>query len=239
MRDTRIAELEAANALLTARLADLEEQVGRTPRNSSMPPSQEGFSKPPAPNRAERRATKRRPGKQPGAEGKHLAQVDDPDEVIPHVPGVCLDCGGDLATAEVVDVERRQVFELLPIRLFVIEHRMERRPPPPPLYRSPASATATRRRPTISWNVSTPTGPRCCASPVTSAPAGTTTLALQLQYSLRVLLLGQHDGDPSSSVAWRFRDWRGHHRQWWIPVEERYRLRSAARILLIADRDFS
>ncbi len=127
MRDTRIAELEAANALLTARLADLEEQVGRTPRNSSMPPSQEGFSKPPAPNRAERRATKRRPGKQPGAEGKHLAQVDDPDEVIPHVPGVCSDCGGDLATAEVVDVERRQVFELPPIRLFVIEHRMERR----------------------------------------------------------------------------------------------------------------
>ena len=33
--------------------------------------------------------------------------------------------------------------------------------------------------------------------------------------------------------------WRGCHRQWWMPVEERYRVRSAARILLIADRDFS
>jgi transposase len=92
-----------------------------------MPPSQEGFSKPPVPSRAERRATKRRPGKQPGAEGKHLAQVDDPDEVIPHVPGVCSGCGADLAAAEVVDVERRQVFELPPMRPHVTEHRMERR----------------------------------------------------------------------------------------------------------------
>jgi hypothetical protein len=42
-----------------------------------MPPSKEGLEKPSAPNRAERRAAKRRPGKQPGAEGKHLAQVED------------------------------------------------------------------------------------------------------------------------------------------------------------------
>jgi hypothetical protein len=64
-------------------------------------------------------------------------------------------------------------------------------------------------------------------------------LALQLQHSLHVLLLGQHDGGPFSSGVWHFRDWRGRHRQWWMPVEERYRVRSAARILLIADRDFS
>ena len=33
---------------------NLEQRLGRNPRNSSMPPSAEGFSKPPAPNRARR-----------------------------------------------------------------------------------------------------------------------------------------------------------------------------------------
>ncbi len=123
----RIAELEEVNRSLLARIADLEERLGRNPRNSSMPPSAEGFSKPPVPNRAERRAAKRRPGRQPGTEGKHLAQVEVPDEIEHHAPSVCTACGGDLSDAEVVGVECRQVFDLLPLQAFVTEHRMERR----------------------------------------------------------------------------------------------------------------
>jgi transposase len=126
-QESRITELEELNRSLVARIADLEERLGRNPRNSSMPPSAEGFSKPPAPNRAERRAANRRPGKQPGADGKHLAQVEDPDETRTHSPPVCADCGADLAGAVLVDIERRQVFELPPMRPFVTEHRMERR----------------------------------------------------------------------------------------------------------------
>ncbi|MGH8997367.1 MAG: IS66 family transposase [Acidimicrobiales bacterium] len=126
-QQTRIAELEELNRSLLARISDLEERVGRNPRNSSMPPSAEGFTKPAVPNRAERRAAQRRPGKQPGTEGKHLAQVEDPDEVLVHSPSTCTDCGGDLSDAEFVDVERRQVFELPPMRPFVTEHQMERR----------------------------------------------------------------------------------------------------------------
>jgi transposase len=126
-QQTLIAELEVRNRSLMARISDLEERVGRNPRNSSMPPSAEGFTKPAVPNRAERRAAQRRPGKQPGTEGKHLAQVEDPDEVRVHSPSTCTDCGGDLSDAELVDVERRQVFELPPVRPFVTEHRMERR----------------------------------------------------------------------------------------------------------------
>ena len=100
----RIAELEA-------RIVELERRVGRNPRNSSMPPSAEGLSKPPA-NRAERRKAKRRPGKQSGDEGHHLAQVPDPDEVVTHRPRRCPSCEGDLSEAEIVSVERRQVFEV-------------------------------------------------------------------------------------------------------------------------------
>ncbi len=117
---TEIAELRS-------RLADLEQRLGKNPRNSSMPPSAEGLSKPPTPNRAERRAAKRRPGKQPGTEGKHLAQVPEPDEVLTHTPAVCTDCGADLSDADVVSVERRQVFELPAVKAHVTEHRMERR----------------------------------------------------------------------------------------------------------------
>ena len=113
-------------AALQARIADLEERLGRNPRNSSMPPSAEGFTKPPAQSRAERRAAARKQGKQPGAPGKHLAQVADPDRVISHVPVSCPSCGSGLDDAEVIDTEVRQVFELPEIRLVVTEHRAER-----------------------------------------------------------------------------------------------------------------
>jgi hypothetical protein len=58
----RAVELEASNAAFAARLTDIEERIGRTPRNSSMPPSKEGLSKPPARKRAERPAEQRRQG---------------------------------------------------------------------------------------------------------------------------------------------------------------------------------
>jgi len=112
----RLAELEA-------KIVELERRVGRNPRNSSMPPSAEGLSKPPA-NRAERRQAKRRPGKQPGDEGHHLAQVGDPDEVVTHRPRRCPSCEGDLSQAEIVSVERRQVFEVPRTRAHVTEHQL-------------------------------------------------------------------------------------------------------------------
>jgi len=130
-REEEIARLRAENAALhervrelESRLADLEERVRRTPRNSSMPPSAEGFSKPPVPNRAQRRAEKRRQGKQPGDEGRHLAQVQDPTEVFVHEPVTCPNCGADLRAAEILGHEVRQVFEF-EVQRHVTEHRME------------------------------------------------------------------------------------------------------------------
>jgi transposase len=91
-----------------------------------MPPSGEGLSKPTFPNRAQRRATTRKPdSKLPGSEGKHLAQVQDPDEVVTHSPTACRNCREDLANAQLADTERRQVFELPPMRAFCPS--MERR----------------------------------------------------------------------------------------------------------------
>ncbi len=44
-------------------------------------------------------------GKQPGAPGKHLAQVSEPDKVVNHAPPSCTSCESDLDDAEVVDTE--------------------------------------------------------------------------------------------------------------------------------------
>ena len=78
------AELRSEVMALRASIAELEARLNQNPRNSSMPPSSEGLAKPPA-NRAERRSLKRRQGKQPGSESRHLAQVIYPDEVVTHV----------------------------------------------------------------------------------------------------------------------------------------------------------
>jgi transposase len=111
---------------LQARVAELERQLGKHSRNSSKPPSSEGLGKPPAPS-PQRRAGQRKPGKQPGAPGAHLAWVDEPDEVVVHRPVVCNGCGGDLTLAPVIGVESRQVFDVPEVRLGVCEHRAERR----------------------------------------------------------------------------------------------------------------
>jgi transposase len=76
--------------------------------------------------RADERTEHRRPGKQPGAPGAHLAQVATPDEVAWHVPDRCGGCGAELTDASVVGVEARQVFDLPPLGLRVTEHRAER-----------------------------------------------------------------------------------------------------------------
>jgi hypothetical protein len=65
-----IARLSAKVVELTGRLADLEQRIGRNPRNSSMPPSKEGLGKPNRLARSERKAAGRRQGKQPGAPGQ-------------------------------------------------------------------------------------------------------------------------------------------------------------------------
>jgi hypothetical protein len=123
-----VSELEAVNAGLQARVTELERRLGRDSSNSSKPPSSDGLGKP---ARAERRDAEqtegRRPGKQPGAHGAHLAQVAIPDEVAWHAPDRCGGCGATLAAAVVVGVEARQVFDLPPLRLLATEHRAEGR----------------------------------------------------------------------------------------------------------------
>lgn len=121
-----IVELRAEVAGLKAKVTDLERRLAQNSRNSSRPPSSDGLAKPPAP-KSLRRPSGRKPGGQPGHEGRHLQQVQRPDEVLRYVPTCCDDCGGDLSGSEPVGEEVRQVFDLPPVRLAVCEHRAQRR----------------------------------------------------------------------------------------------------------------
>ena len=137
--ERRVGELEAENAelralvvaqaalieKLTVEIAELRARLDMNSRNSSKPPSGDGYAKP-APKSRRRRSGKA-PGKQPGDPGRHLAQRADPDATATHSPGTCGSCGKDLCDAEVTGTTRRQVFDLPPVALFCTEHRAERR----------------------------------------------------------------------------------------------------------------
>jgi transposase len=108
---------------LEAEVAELKRQLGQNSRNSSRPPSSDSPFTKPAP-KSLRRKSGRKPGGQPGHPGSTLALVEDPNERKRHEPGACSGCGAGLADAPEVGVERRQVFDLPPISVRVVEHQL-------------------------------------------------------------------------------------------------------------------
>jgi zinc-finger binding domain of transposase IS66 len=71
----------------------------------------------------------RKPGGQPGREGRTLRQVSTPNEVVVHEPGACAGCGGTLSAEDApAGIIRRQVFDIPQITVRVVEHRLLSRP---------------------------------------------------------------------------------------------------------------
>ncbi len=99
-RDAEVAELRAQVAALEQRLARVERLVSRNSGNSSFPPSMDDQPGRPPPQKPGRQAGRRKPGKQPGAPGHHLAWREDPDETVPHFPAGACECGAALADGE-------------------------------------------------------------------------------------------------------------------------------------------
>ncbi len=119
----RIAELEAQVQALQAHIQILEGRLAKDSRSSGKPPSSDGLKKPPR-VQSERGGSGRRPGGQKGHRGQSLEQSAEPDRIIYHRPEVCLGCGQARdEAAPVVARRRRQVFEVPPLALEVIEHQ--------------------------------------------------------------------------------------------------------------------
>lgn len=111
----RLADVEA-------RLEKLENQQKKNSRNSSKPPSGDGFGKR---TKSLRKKSERPSGGQKGHPGSTLEWREQVDEVVTHTVNECSECGTSLLSVSAIDYERRQVHELPPLRLQVIEHQVE------------------------------------------------------------------------------------------------------------------
>ena len=106
------------------RISDLEGQIAKNSRNSSKPPSSDGYKKP-AP-KSLRKKTTRKTGGQPGHKGSTLKAVDKPDHIKRHHVEACACCGKSLCNEIPSAIAKRQVFDLPPLRLEVTEKREEK-----------------------------------------------------------------------------------------------------------------
>ena len=75
---------------LNRTIAELQEQLNKNSRNSSMPPSSDGYKKP-AP-KSLRKPSGKKVGGQKGHKGQTLKITAEPDTVLPHMPSACSGC---------------------------------------------------------------------------------------------------------------------------------------------------
>jgi len=81
-------ELIALILQLCARVSELEAQLAKNSRNSSKPPSSDGYEKPKP--KSQRKKSGRRSGGQPGHAGSTLKLVERPDQtVVCRVEALC------------------------------------------------------------------------------------------------------------------------------------------------------
>jgi transposase len=126
----RIGELEARLAERDVVIAELRARLDQNSRNSSKPPSSDGYGKPPAEKRKRslRRRSGRKPGGQRGHKGHHLERREDPDRVVLHSVEVCECCGRDVSGAPIEQSQSRQVFDLPEMpALECVEHWIQKR----------------------------------------------------------------------------------------------------------------
>ncbi len=119
-QDRLITQLTERIVQLEARIAELEARLTRTSRNSSQPPSMDGFRRVQSP----RKKGERSPGGQSGHKGQTLEMVENPDEIELHSVQECQGCGASLVDENPVKIERRQVHDA-EFRIQVTEHRAE------------------------------------------------------------------------------------------------------------------
>ena len=113
--------VERINAL-EARIEVLENQKSKDSKNSSKPPSGDGFAKR---TKSLRTKSGRQSGGQKDHPGSTLEWCEEVDEVFIHPVVDCKSCGASLETVEVLNLRCSQVHELPPIKLVVHEHQAE------------------------------------------------------------------------------------------------------------------
>jgi transposase len=159
------AELAEANRELVAERdelgqlnQELNRRVGLDSTNSSKPPSSDGLRRKRrtahSPERERRKVPGRKPGKQRGAPGHHLAMTSRPDRVVELLPALCEKCSGSpVEHAGEAGMERRQVMD-----------------PPPPSGLETTEYRAIRLRCAECGEVTKPAFPQWAKAPVQYGP---------------------------------------------------------------------
>src|SRR5207249_2064970 len=99
-------------------------QLKKDSHNSHLPPSSDRFHRQP-------KSLRKKSGKKAGGQASHAGSTlqlsQTPDTVIVHPVEHCQHCQQDLHEVESLQVERRQVIDLPPKRVLVIEHQAEQK----------------------------------------------------------------------------------------------------------------
>lgn len=121
--EKRIEQLQRENKELKEIIQSLKDQLAKTSRNSSKPPSSDGYRKPRT--NSLRRSSGKKNGGQEGHKGHTLEFIENPDHIKVHEVKECEHCHALLGNKEPVGYEKRQVFDIPPIKIEVTEHRAE------------------------------------------------------------------------------------------------------------------
>ena len=102
-------------------IQELRDQLAKNSQNSGKPPSSDGLKKPRT--RSLRKKSGRRSGGQKDHTGHTLKMVEQPDPIQVHEAARCPHCATDLQSVEPCSYEKRQVFDVPPVRIEVTEHQ--------------------------------------------------------------------------------------------------------------------
>jgi len=119
-----IEGLQQQTELLAEQVQALQERLKKDSHNSHLPPSSDRFHRQP---KSLRKRSGKKAGGQDGHPGSSLMLSPTPDQVILHPVERCQHCQRDLREAESLHIERRQVLDLPPKRVVVIEHQAQQK----------------------------------------------------------------------------------------------------------------
>lgn len=109
-------------AQLNQTIQELKEQINKNSKNSSKPPSSDGFKKPSP--KSLRKPSVKKAGGQEGHQGTHLLVIADPDDVIGHMPSACEGCPHyQMCKGTACVAERRHVIDAV-VTVHVAEHQL-------------------------------------------------------------------------------------------------------------------
>lgn len=109
-------------AQLNQTIQELREQLNKNSKNSSKPPSSDGFKKP-AP-KSLRKPSGKKVGGQKGHQGTFLSVLSDPDEIVKHMPSTCEGCPHyKMCKGTACIAEKRHVIDAV-VTVNIVEHQL-------------------------------------------------------------------------------------------------------------------